>query len=106
MTIAALDATSRPSVAHLLVRQEDEDEFVLGNPATGRFVVVPEAGARLIELHDHLKVDFPVYAFFTKADLIAGFMEFFGNLPEQGRKSVWGTTFQTADKTANMIGDP
>ncbi len=61
--------------------------------------------ARLIELHDHLKVDFPVYAFFTKADLIAGFMEFFGNLPDQGRKSVWGATFQTADKTANMIGE-
>ncbi|NEA31188.1 PqqD family protein [Streptomyces sp. SID13031] len=50
MTLAALDATSRPSVGHLLVRKEDEDEFVLGNPATGRFVVVPEAGARLIEL--------------------------------------------------------
>ncbi|MEU4393702.1 PqqD family protein [Kribbella sp. NPDC023855] len=50
MTIASLDATSRPSVGHLLVRKEDEDEFVLGNPDTGRFVVVPEAGARLIEL--------------------------------------------------------
>ncbi|WBQ03676.1 PqqD family protein [Kribbella sp. CA-293567] len=50
MTIAALDATSRPSVGHLLVRKEDEDEFVLGNPETARFVVVPEAGARLIEL--------------------------------------------------------
>jgi type VI secretion system protein ImpL len=61
--------------------------------------------ARLIELHDHLKVDFPVYAFFTKADLIAGFMEFFGHLPDQGRKVVWGATFQTDDKTANMIGE-
>ncbi|MEV8373275.1 PqqD family protein [Kribbella sp. NPDC056861] len=50
MTIAALDDTSRPSVGHLMVRQEDEDEYVLGNPETGRFVVVPEAGARLIEL--------------------------------------------------------
>lgn len=50
MTIAALDSSSRPSVAHLLVRKEDEDEYVVGNPATGRFVVVPEAGARLIEL--------------------------------------------------------
>jgi len=61
--------------------------------------------ARLIELHDRLKVDFPVYAFFTKADLIAGFMEFFGNLPDHSRKSVWGATFQTDDKTANMIGE-
>ncbi len=32
-------------------------------------------------------------------------MEFFGHLPEQGRKSVRGATFQTADKTANMIGE-
>ena len=39
--------------------------------------------ARLLELHDRLKVDFPVYALFTKADLVAGFMEFFGNLGEQ-----------------------
>src|SRR6202163_4373583 len=30
--------------------------------------------ARLLELHDRLKVDFPVYALFTKGDLIAGFM--------------------------------
>ena len=60
---------------------------------------------RLLELHDHLKVDFPVYAVFTKSDLIAGFMEFFGHLNEEGRKSVWGATFQTDDKTANMIGD-
>jgi type VI secretion system protein ImpL len=61
--------------------------------------------ARLIELHDHLKVDFPVYAFFTKADLVAGFMEFFGHLPEEKRRVVWGATFQTDDKTANMIGE-
>ena len=32
--------------------------------------------ARLLELHDRLKVDFPVYALFTKADLVAGFMEY------------------------------
>ena len=60
---------------------------------------------RLIELHDHLKVDFPVYALFTKADLMAGFMEFFGHLNENGRRAVWGATFQTKDKTANMVGE-
>jgi type VI secretion system protein ImpL len=58
---------------------------------------------RLTELHDRLKVDFPVYVLFTKADLISGFMEFFGPISEQERKAVWGVTFQTADKTANMI---
>ncbi len=59
--------------------------------------------SRLIELHDSLKVDFPVYALFTKADLISGFMEFFGHLNEADRQVVWGATFQTNDKTANMV---
>lgn len=61
--------------------------------------------SRLLELHERLKVDFPVYAVFTKADLIAGFNEFFGALTEPQRRMVWGHTFQTADKTRNMIGD-
>ncbi len=60
---------------------------------------------RLLELHEHLKVDFPVYALFTKADLIAGFMEFFQNYNETERRMVWGHTFQTNDKTKNMIGE-
>src|SRR6266404_810373 len=61
--------------------------------------------ARLLELHDRLKVDFPVYALFTKADLVAGFMEYFSYLNEAGRRQVWGATFQTADKNRNLIGD-
>ena len=61
--------------------------------------------ARLLELHERLKVDFPVYAMFTKADLVAGFVEFFGHLNETGRRVVWGSTFQTDDKTLNKVGD-
>ncbi len=61
--------------------------------------------ARLIELHERLKVDFPVYVVFTKADLVAGFSEFFGHLNEGGRKAVWGATFQTDDKTENRVGE-
>lgn len=45
-----LDAGSRLDVGHLIVRQEDEDEYIVGDPATGTFVVVPELGARLVEL--------------------------------------------------------
>jgi type VI secretion system protein ImpL len=60
--------------------------------------------SRLLELHDRLKVDFPVYALFTKSDLIAGFMEYFASLSDQGRRQVWGTTFQTDDKARNMVG--
>ena len=61
--------------------------------------------ARLLELHERLKVDFPVYAVFTKGDLVAGFMEYFAYLNEQGRQQVWGATFQTADKSRNMVSE-
>jgi type VI secretion system protein ImpL len=61
--------------------------------------------ARLLELHDRLKVDFPVYALFTKGDLVAGFVDFFNYLNDNGRRQVWGATFQTADKTRNMINE-
>ena len=61
--------------------------------------------ARLLELHERLRVDFPVYALFTKGDLVAGFMEYFAYLNEQGRKQVWGATFQTADKSRNMVSE-
>ena len=60
---------------------------------------------RLAELHDQLKIAFPVYALFTKADLVAGFTEFFGGLAEFERQRVWGHTFQTADRTRNMMGE-
>lgn len=60
---------------------------------------------RLAELNNRLQVDFPVYVVFTKADLIAGFMEFFGNLDEQKRKAVWGATFQTSNKKENHVAE-
>lgn len=59
---------------------------------------------RLNEIHNELKIDFPVYALFTKADLIAGFSEFFGNFTEGRRRKVWGATFQTEDRKKNMVG--
>ncbi|MFV0492495.1 MAG: type VI secretion system membrane subunit TssM [Pseudorhodobacter sp.] len=48
---------------------------------------------RLHELRDRLGVRFPVYVLFTKADLIAGFAEFFDNLGKEAREQVWGFTF-------------
>ncbi|MBM2578075.1 type VI secretion system membrane subunit TssM [Jannaschia sp. Os4] len=56
--------------------------------------------ARLAEIHETLKVDFPVYVLFTKADLVAGFREYFGSFSLQRRNAVWGTTFQTKDRKA------
>jgi type VI secretion system protein ImpL len=61
--------------------------------------------ARLLELHERLKVDFPVYTLFTMGDLVAGFTEYFANQSDQGRRQVWGATFQTDDKTRNLVGD-
>jgi type VI secretion system protein ImpL len=48
---------------------------------------------RVKELYDQLGVRVPVYALFTKADLIAGFTEFFDDLDRERRGQVWGTTF-------------
>lgn len=47
---------------------------------------------RLNELREKLGVRFPVYVLFTKADLIAGFNEFYDDLGKDGREQVWGFT--------------
>ena len=47
---------------------------------------------RLAELREKLGVRFPVYVLFTKADMIAGFAEFFDNLGKEEREQVWGFT--------------
>ncbi len=61
--------------------------------------------SRLVELHESLSIDFPVYVNFTKADLVPGFTEFFSNLGEARRKMVWGATFQVKSKSENRIND-
>ncbi|WP_301005792.1 type VI secretion system membrane subunit TssM [Mesorhizobium sp.] len=66
---------------------------------------VTEIRSRLRELHETLKIQFPVYLLFTKADLIAGFMDYFGDFDEVRRQKVWGATFQTTDRNRNMVGE-
>ena len=44
------------------------------------------------ELTEKLEVFAPVYVVFTKADLIAGFAEFFHDSERGERDSVWGAT--------------
>ena len=48
--------------------------------------------ARLSELQRVLGLELPAYVLFTKADLIAGFTEFFDDLTVEGRRSVVGHT--------------
>ncbi|MGH8055395.1 MAG: type VI secretion system membrane subunit TssM [Stenotrophomonas sp.] len=47
---------------------------------------------RVQEITERLEVFAPVYVLFTKADLIAGFSEFFRNLDPSERDHVWGAT--------------
>ena len=52
---------------------------------------------RIEELHSHFGIRFPIYMVFTKADLIAGFNDFFANLSKEERAQVWGVTFPEED---------
>lgn len=52
---------------------------------------------RIQELYERLGVRFPIYLMFTKCDLMAGFMEFFGDLDRHDRAQVWGFTFGLQD---------
>ena len=47
--------------------------------------------SRIQELHEQLGIRFPVYVLVTKADLLPGFMEFFGEFGREERAQDWGT---------------
>jgi type VI secretion system protein ImpL len=52
---------------------------------------------RIKELTEKLGLRLPIYALFTKADLLAGFSEYFDDLDRTGRDQVWGHSFALAD---------
>lgn len=52
---------------------------------------------RLRELRATLEVAAPVYVLFTKADLLAGFVEFYDDLDVEGRRAVLGATLPWGD---------
>jgi type VI secretion protein IcmF len=54
---------------------------------------------RLNELREDLGVQFPVYVMVAKADLLAGFSEYFDSLGKDERAQVWGFTFQHTEST-------
>src|SRR4051812_2091285 len=93
---------SRQPINGVLVAISVEDVLML--PKQELVLHADAVRMRLLELHQRLKVSFPVYALFTKTDLVAGFTEYFAYLGEAGRRQVWGATFQTADKTQNLVG--
>jgi type VI secretion system protein ImpL len=55
---------------------------------------------RVQELTEKLEVFAPVYVVFTKADLVAGFVEFFEDRDRDERDKVWGATlpYDTSNK--------
>lgn len=59
--------------------------------------------ARLLEMQSDLKVNLPVYVLFTKADLIAGFREFYNDYNQEKRAETWGVTFPTKDRKARTV---
>jgi type VI secretion system protein ImpL len=59
--------------------------------------------SRINELQARFGVRMPIYVMFTKADLIAGFTEFFDDLDRERRAQVWGVTFDLGQGNANPI---
>lgn len=62
-------------------------------PADKRIAEARAIRRRIKELEERLGIRLPVYTLFTKADLIAGFTEFFDDLDRERRDQVWGVTF-------------
>ncbi|MEY4764754.1 MAG: type secretion system rane subunit TssM [Pseudomonadota bacterium] len=62
---------------------------------------------RVQELTERLEVFVPVYVVFTKADLIAGFVDFFEDRDRSERDKVWGATLpyvtQSTDGKADAV---
>ncbi|MGZ4999521.1 MAG: type VI secretion system membrane subunit TssM [Methylomonas sp.] len=73
------------SIADLLQQSEQE-----------RAVHAKAVRTRIQELYQKLGVRLPVYLLFTKADLVAGFSDFFADLSPEQRAQVWGETFSAA----------
>ncbi len=61
---------------------------------------------RLEELHQELGIRFPIYVLITKADLLAGFAEYFQKLGAEERAQVWGATFPYSEATESTAAAP
>jgi len=57
---------------------------------------------RIDELYQCFGIQIPVYMLFTKADLIAGFSDFFADFGKEERAQVWGVTFSADKNTDNL----
>jgi len=53
---------------------------------------------RLQEIRSELETELPVYLLLTKSDKLAGFVEYFADLDVEGRRAVFGHTFDWKTK--------
>lgn len=60
--------------------------------------LVTRLRARVDELCSRLDMVLPVYVMVTKVDLVAGFVEFWGDLGKQQRGQAWGASFSLDDE--------
>ena len=60
--------------------------------------------ARFDEMTTRLQMIVPAYVIFTKADLVAGFVEFWGELSKAERQQIWGITFPLANSEGRDAG--
>jgi len=68
-------------------------ELVAG-PASASHELAKNLRTRVQELTERLGVHAPVYVVFTKADLIAGFQDFFHGAERAERERIWGATLR------------
>ncbi|NRD51787.1 type VI secretion system membrane subunit TssM [Corallococcus exiguus] len=59
---------------------------------------------RVDEVMERLKMIVPVYVMFTKCDLLAGFVDVFGDLAKAERGQIWGFTLRPED-SRDAVGE-
>ncbi|WP_158927904.1 type VI secretion system membrane subunit TssM [Acidisphaera sp. S103] len=69
------------------------DRSIGGSSAPERSVHAATIRRRIKDVYEQLGVRVPVYALFTKVDLVDGFTDFFGDLDREKMGQVWGVTF-------------
>lgn len=74
-------------------------ELVAG-PATASHELAKNLRTRVQELTERLGVHAPVYVVFTKADLVAGFLDFFHGSEQAERERIWGATLRYNRRSA------
>lgn len=74
-------------------------ELVAG-PTSASHELAKSLRTRVQELTERLGVHAPVYVVFTKADLVAGFTDFFAETERTERERIWGATLRYNRRSA------